>query len=75
MRSPDDHVNGDDAAVGGRPKAAFNGETAAAGRGGERLADGAGQTITAAGAEHHPAAGNYAASNVEPRAALGKSRA
>ena len=54
------------------PKAALNRKLRAGGHGGEGLGDGAVQLKTVAAAERRAAAGNDAARDGEPRAALGK---
>ena len=56
------------------PKAALNGETAAAWHGGEWLGNRAAQLKTAARAECRAAAGNGTAGDREPRTALGEGR-
>ena len=57
------------------PKTALNGKAGAAGHGGERLGDSAGQLKTGAAAERSPTARHYASGNIEPRAALGEGSA
>ena len=54
------------------PKTALDGKGGVGGHGGEGLGDGAAQLKTGAAAECRAAAGNHAADDGEPRAALGE---